>query len=651
MHTPTSVRATIQTLRDHSYTIICFGLFTVFALLASFSVLSAFGFQRVAYTYSERTACVTSPKFLPQLFRSDTKNGYRVDRTTSFSVFGQPIYSHALCATPTEAPKAESEHYLRESLFGVTAIGKPIHVESASYTKIRATTPTDKAVPVDKPLRFKLDKPDAAFIYTVQANEKSGPCIYKSLELSCDLSRLSLEHAKKYELRIVRTFNGKNAGQALAHKTETLTPISIVMSSVAGGSTVYEQPTEFTFQTDKPIRESGTLRLSAKDAAGTETPLKAKISVNDKIITAKLDQPLPRKQTVSIDLQKLRASDGSGLAAPYTLAFVTSGGPTVKGTNIGKSTVTTSQTVMVNLDQPVAASQNWPALVSLSVNGQPVSTKVTAQNNKLIIDPVSDFPACGKLVLKFTADIQSTHGVSGDSAWTFNSRARCAVIGSIGTSAGGRAITYYRFGSGSNPIVYIGAIHGNEASSKTLMDNWINEIEANADNIPAGRSIVVIPVTNPDGFAVNSRLNKNGVDLNRNFPSNDWKATVTIPGGRTLPAGGGATSLSEPEAQALASFVQRERPRILLTYHAKASIIEANEAGSSMSAAYLYAKTSRYRAVGKSQNSSFQHDTTGALEDWMRDKLGMPALCIELAAQTGNEFSRNKAALWAMTGL
>lgn len=650
MRTFTHIRFPVV-LQNHSYTILCFGLFSMFTILMAFFIFSMFGYQRVSYTYHERTVCTTSPKVLPQLFRSSADSDFRLDRQSSFAAFGLPLYAHTACVTPVTAPDANTAYRMRESILGLPGLGKPIHIQTKPFATVKANSPKNKAVPVDRPLTFILNEPDHAFIYAIQANDKTGSCSLEGRQLSCNISQLALEHAKTYDLKIVRTFDGKVSGESLRQQTETLTPITIIGSSVANAAVVYEQPLELTFQTDKPIDQQGAFKLVARDAAGAETPLSAKISVADKVLTAKLDKPLPRKQTIVARIDKLRASDGSGLTTAYTLAFTTSGGPAIKNTNIGKSSIAISQTITLNLDQAVAASQNWANLVKLAVNGQPVASRITADGARITIDPTSDFPACGKFTVTVTADVQSIHGVSGDSAWTFNSRARCAVIGSIGTSADGRAITSYRFGSGSNPIVYIGTIHGNETSAKYLLDSWLSELEANADNIPAGRSIIVIPVTNPDGFAANSRLNKNSVDLNRNFPANDWKATVTIPGGKTLPAGGGATSLSEPESQALAAFVQRERPRMLITYHAKASIIEANEAGDSMAAAYLYAKSSRYRAVSKTQNSSFQHDTTGALEDWMRDKLGLPALCIELATQSSNEFSRNKDAMWAMTKL
>jgi len=638
-------------IQNHLYSILCFGLFSLFVGLMLFVLWSLFGYQQVAYTYREKSTCVTSPKLLPQLFKSTGDADFRLDRSTSISVFGVPVYSHSFCVSPVEPPKAASAQPMRESLFGMPVLGKPIHVHTDSYAHISAVIPPDQAVPVDKPLRFTLDKPDETFAYTVQVDDKTSQCSHHNQELSCDLSKLGLEHAKTYKLQVVRSFRGKTVDQAFAQKTETLTPITITASSITGGSTVYDQPPQLTLETDKPIDAVGAFQLTAADSAGTETPLDAKVAAKDKTLTITFDKPLPRKQTITAQIRKLRAADGSGLSAPYTLNFTTSGGPAVKGVNIGKSAVAHDQTISLMFDQPLATSQNWPSLVSLTANGQSMNATIAAQGNKLVIDPVSNFPVCAALTIKLTADIKSPHEVSGDSAWSYTSRSRCAFIGSIGTSVGGRAITSYRFGSGANPVVYIGAIHGDEKSAKTLMDSWIAELEANADQIPAGRSIIVIPTTNPDGFAANSRLNKNSVDLNRNFPANDWKPGVTLPGGQYLTTGGGVASLSEPESQALAAFVQRERPRMLLTYHAKASIIEANEAGDSMAAAYLYAKTSRYRALSKSQNVSFQHDTTGALEDWMRDKLGLPALCIELASKTGNELSRNKDALWAMVRL
>ena len=84
-----------------------------------------------------------------------------------------------------------------------------------------------------------------------------------------------------------------------------------------------------------------------------------------------------------------------------------------------------------------------------------------------------------------------------------------------------------------------------------------------------------------------------------------------------------------------------------MTYHSKASIVEANEAGDSVSIAAGYASRARYRAVPRSQTgTSFAHDTTGAMEDWMRDRLGLPCIVVELSTHSATDFARNKNALW-----
>jgi g-D-glutamyl-meso-diaminopimelate peptidase len=112
---------------------------------------------------------------------------------------------------------------------------------------------------------------------------------------------------------------------------------------------------------------------------------------------------------------------------------------------------------------------------------------------------------------------------------------------------------------------------------------------------------------------------------------------------------GGPSPLSEPESKALANFVQAKQPRLLLTYHSHAGVVEANEAGDSVALAASYAAKAGYSAIPTSSiGNTFDYSTTGALEDWMKDDLGLPAFVIELQSPTADEFTRNRAAMWAM---
>jgi hypothetical protein len=99
-----------------------------------------------------------------------------------------------------------------------------------------------------------------------------------------------------------------------------------------------------------------------------------------------------------------------------------------------------------------------------------------------------------------------------------------------GTSTNGRAIQAICISDNpdqaeSEPRIRLtGAIHGNENATTEillrLIDYIIYKYKNNDPYIKSlvdSRYIVIIPMLNPDGVALNTRENPNGVDLNRNF--------------------------------------------------------------------------------------------------------------------------------------
>ncbi len=195
-------------------------------------------------------------------------------------------------------------------------------------------------------------------------------------------------------------------------------------------------------------------------------------------------------------------------------------------------------------------------------------------------------------------------------------------------------------------MLFVGSLHGNERNSGLLLDAWLNEVEANVDNIPAGKSVVIIPRLNADGYAVNTRTNSNGIDLNRNFPTANWKTNVTQPGVALSPAGG-PSPLSEPESQALAQYVRSIRPRLTIDYHSHAGLVQSNGAADSGELATKYAKKSGYWLLAPdATGSAFDYDTTGSFEDWTKEALGVSEFIVELTSSSSTEFSQNRAAMW-----
>ena len=77
-----------------------------------------------------------------------------------------------------------------------------------------------------------------------------------------------------------------------------------------------------------------------------------------------------------------------------------------------------------------------------------------------------------------------------------------------------------RAGSPQLRVIVVGGIHGDELTSTTLAMHWL-QIATDDPYIDYWR---FIPLLNPDGMLASpaKRMNANGVDLNRNFPTKNW---------------------------------------------------------------------------------------------------------------------------------
>jgi protein MpaA len=132
----------------------------------------------------------------------------------------------------------------------------------------------------------------------------------------------------------------------------------------------------------------------------------------------------------------------------------------------------------------------------------------------------------------------------------------------IGQSASGRPIRATRIGDGPVAMLVVGCIHGNERAGRAVVKRL------RGSTAPAGVTLWLIDLANPDGCLANTRQNAHGVDLNRNFPYR-WKA---------LPRGtyySGPRALSEPESRALQAFIARVRPTISIWYHQHARLVDS----------------------------------------------------------------------------
>ncbi|WP_243656667.1 M14 family zinc carboxypeptidase [Paucimonas lemoignei] len=142
-----------------------------------------------------------------------------------------------------------------------------------------------------------------------------------------------------------------------------------------------------------------------------------------------------------------------------------------------------------------------------------------------------------------------------------------------------RQIPPVKSGKSTPPVrvLLLGGIHGDELTAPAIVFKWMQWM-----NQGAAQEFhwSVAPVVNPDGFLTNkpTRMNANGVDLNRNFPTPDWhqeaptywvKRTGRDP--RRFP---GKQPLSEPESRWVNDEIARFKPDVVISVHAPFGVLD-----------------------------------------------------------------------------
>lgn len=173
-------------------------------------------------------------------------------------------------------------------------------------------------------------------------------------------------------------------------------------------------------------------------------------------------------------------------------------------------------------------------------------------------------------------------------------------------------------------VLVFAGIHGEEPDTTVLLSRALRSLTR------PPRSCAVILCANPDGMRLGTRGNANGVDLNRNFPSKNWRFDpVThrwnVDSAQRVELSPGSRPCSEPEVSALIKVVEDLSPECVVSIHSPLGLVddpESTELGRDLSARSCLPRTVL-------PNS----DTPGSFGSWTSG-IGVPTITYELPNQS-----------------
>ena len=164
-------------------------------------------------------------------------------------------------------------------------------------------------------------------------------------------------------------------------------------------------------------------------------------------------------------------------------------------------------------------------------------------------------------------------------------------------------------GNNESKVLIIGCFHGDEPQGKFLIESYYKK---NPET-----NLLFIPCLNEYGFLNKTRVNENGVDLNRNFPTDNWCLS------KKNEFFGGESPSSEIQTQELIKLIKNNSPKLILTLHAPYKIV--NYDGDALEIATKISKIINYPV-----EASIGYPTPGSFGTWAGIENNIPTITLEL---------------------
>ena len=161
-------------------------------------------------------------------------------------------------------------------------------------------------------------------------------------------------------------------------------------------------------------------------------------------------------------------------------------------------------------------------------------------------------------------------------------------------------------GNLKNPdVIVIGVFHGDEPQGEFLIREYVEKKQVS--------NLLFVPKLNHN----NSRVNINGVDLNRNFPTQNWELT------EKNEYFGGPSPASEVETRFIIELVEKYSPKAIITLHAPYKIV--NFDGPAEELAKKISDIINYPV-----KPSIGYPTPGSFGTWAGIEKQIPTITLEL---------------------
>lgn len=168
-------------------------------------------------------------------------------------------------------------------------------------------------------------------------------------------------------------------------------------------------------------------------------------------------------------------------------------------------------------------------------------------------------------------------------------------------------------------ILIAGVFHGEEPQGEYLIKKYLGTDLSHIKN-----KLIIIPCLNPDGKSKNQRQNANGVDLNRNFPTKNWRVTTR------KEYFGGSAPASEIETKFMIDVLNSYEFDAILSIHAPFRVV--NYDGPAKEPAEKISQITGYPVV-----CDIGYPTPGSFGNYAGVERNIPVITLELPEEETNE--------------